>query len=589
MKSEEMRFIRFFIILIAVALFACSRGRNEKLEEIDALCDSHPRLAMLMLDSIDYNHFSSADRHRFDLLSIKSRDKAYVRHTSDSLILDVIDYYQSHQKSGLYPEALYYGGRVYSDIGDLPTALTYFQKAIDVIPDNKENLRFKSIVNNQTGRLLHSLRLDSAAIQYLEKALMIEQRFTNNEYSLSYTHKLLGNSYLNIKDIKSARQHLDLAVDYSSNLSTADRATILTNLAGILVIEGKLDSALSVIRPLPHIVDSLTLSECLALASELYRDAGITDTAYLYARKLTQLKDPSNKRTGYKVIFSEKLRDYLPKDTLIALVSEYKNTIEEYVDRHKGENAIIQNTRYNYAIHDREREKAEIELLEAKSDRNKAISIGSLAILILIIIIIYIKYRQIKTEVKLRMAIQLVQSLDYSLRLQLLKNNHVKAVMSPYETEYEDKHEQKYLTNSRQDNLRKELLESLQRLSNDELQYSTNDGLLQTQIVKKLHKLLSEDKGIKEDDTKTWKDIEHAVLKFSPEFKERLLVLSLGNMSEKEYRVALLMRCGFRPKEISSLLLRGKSTATDRRRSLTRKIFGNSSDNSALDNIIHKL
>lgn len=156
MKSEEMRFIRFFIILIAVALFACSRGRNEKLEEIDALCDSHPRLAMLMLDSIDYNHFSSADRHRFDLLSIKSRDKAYVRHTSDSLILDVIDYYQSHQKSGLYPEALYYGGRVYSDIGDLPTALTYFQKAIDVIPDNKENLRFKSIVNNQTGRLLHS-------------------------------------------------------------------------------------------------------------------------------------------------------------------------------------------------------------------------------------------------------------------------------------------------------------------------------------------------------------------------------------------------------------------------------------------------
>lgn len=133
------------------------------------------------------------------------------------------------------------------------------------------------------------------------------------------------------------------------------------------------------------------------------------------------------------------------------------------------------------------------------------------------------------------------------------------------------------------------MLESLQRLSSDELQDATNDGLLQTQIVKKLHKLLSEDKGIKDDDTKTWKDIEHAVQKFSPEFKERLLVLSLGNMSEKEYRVALLMRCGFRPKEISCLLLRGKSTATDRRRSLTRKIFGNSSDNSALDNIILRL
>lgn len=583
-----------YIYIALILLFlceACSQKSllDKKFAEIDSLCDSAPSLAMSILDSIDYSSLSTADRHRFDLLSIKSRDKAYVCHTSDSLILDVIDYYQSHQKSGLYPEALYYGGRVYSDMGDLPTALTYFQKAIDVIPDDRDNLRFKRNVLNQTGRLLHSLRLDSAAIEYMEKSIAINDELKNYDSGIAFAYKMLGNSYLNIKDFKKARQHIDLALMYSLNFSSADRSIILMDLAGILVSEGKLDSALSIIRPLPYTVDSLAIPECLALASELYRDAGILDTAYLYARKLTQLKDPSNKRTGYKVIFSDKLSHYVPKDTLIALVSEYKKTIEEYINRHEGENAIIQNTRYNYAIHDREREKAEIELLEAKSDRNNAISIGSLAIMILIIIIIYIKYRQIKTEVKLRMAIQLVQSLDYSLRLQLLKNNHVKAVMSPYETEYEDKHEQKYLTNSRQDNLRKELLESLQRLSNDELQYSTNDGLLQTQIVKKLHKLLSEDKGIKEDDTKTWKDIEHAVLKFSPEFKERLLVLSLGNMSEKEYRVALLMRCGFRPKEISSLLLRGKSTATDRRRSLTRKIFGNSSDNSALDNIIHKL
>ncbi|MDE5998173.1 MAG: tetratricopeptide repeat protein [Muribaculaceae bacterium] len=474
-------------------------------------------------------------------------------------------------------------------MGDLPTALTYFQKAIDVIPDDRDNLRFKRNVLNQTGRLLHSLRLDSAAIEYMERSIAISEELKDNNSGIAYAHVLLADAYLNIKDLKRARDHINFAVTFSSNLSSTHRANILIDFSRILGREGKLDSALSVIRPLPKLVDSLAMSECLALASELYRDAGILDTAYIYARKLTRLKDPSNKRTGYKVIFSDNLRHYVPKDTLIALVSEYKNTIEEYIDRHEGENAIIQNTRYNYMVHDREREKAEVELLEAKSDRNQAISIGSLAILILIIIIIYIKYRQIKTEVKLRMAIQLVQSLDYSLRLQLLKNNHVKAVMSPYETEYEDKHEQKYLTNSRQDNLRKELLESLQSLSSDELQAATNDGVLQTPIVKKLHKLLSEDKGIKDDDTKTWKDIEHAVQKFSPEFKERLMVLSLGNMSEKEYRVALLMRCGFRPKEISSLLLRGKSTATDRRRSLTRKIFGNSSDNSALDNIIQRL
>lgn len=80
-----------------------------------------------MLDSIKYDGLSDHDRHFFDFLSIKANDKAYVRHESDSLILDVIDYYSSHNKDNIYPEALYYGGRVFSDLGDLPTALRYFR------------------------------------------------------------------------------------------------------------------------------------------------------------------------------------------------------------------------------------------------------------------------------------------------------------------------------------------------------------------------------------------------------------------------------------------------------------------------------
>lgn len=51
-----------------------------------------------------------------------------MEHTSDSLILDVIDYYSSNDDRNLYPEVLYYGGRVYSDLGDYPTSLSYFRK-----------------------------------------------------------------------------------------------------------------------------------------------------------------------------------------------------------------------------------------------------------------------------------------------------------------------------------------------------------------------------------------------------------------------------------------------------------------------------
>ena len=55
------------------------------------------------------------------------------RISTDSLIRTVLEYYEKHPGSEQYPEALYYGGRVYSDLGDSPTALRYFQHALDAL------------------------------------------------------------------------------------------------------------------------------------------------------------------------------------------------------------------------------------------------------------------------------------------------------------------------------------------------------------------------------------------------------------------------------------------------------------------------
>ncbi|MDE6560353.1 MAG: hypothetical protein K2K75_03120 [Muribaculaceae bacterium] len=581
-----MRFIRFFTILIAVALFACSRDSNKKLEEIDALCDSNPRLAMSMLDSIDYSTLSAPDRHRFDLLSIKSRDKAYVRHTSDSLILDVIDYYQSNQKSGLFPEALYYGGRVYSDMGDLPTALEYFQKAIDVIPDDKDNLRFKRNVLNQTGRLLHSLRLDSAAIEYIEKSIAINDELKDNDSGIAFAHKMLSNSYLNIKDFKKARQHIDLAEVYSSNLSTADRATILTNLAGILVIEGKLDSALSVIRPLPHIVDSLTLSECLALASELYRDTGITDTAYLYARKLTQLKGPSNKRTGYKVIFSEKLRDNLPKDTLIALVNEYKNTIEDYVDRHEGENAIIQNTRYNYVVHDRERIKAEKKLYVYAILASIAVIIS----LILLGIILYRKYRKADIKADIVTAINIMkEQTEVSNEQTNMRDNEYSGEVDQAKTPLKDD----YIVQEnpeKLDDIKKRIMDRIKIYDDKDINSLVNPVILSSQIYRNLkEKIESRNSITNSEELTVYKNLEELIESVSSGFSYRLRILTEDKITASEQRMAMLMKCGFLPLQISILFGREKNTISTHRRNLSFKITGQKKVDKNLDLIIISL
>ncbi|MDE6633579.1 MAG: hypothetical protein K2K23_11320, partial [Muribaculaceae bacterium] len=113
-------------------VFSGCKGKPEdqRLLEIAEKVSDSPKEMLERLDSIDVSSMKESDRYFHALLSIKAKDKAYIQHTSDSVILKVIDYYSGHKGSGLYPEALYYGGRVYSDIGDAPTALRYFQDAL---------------------------------------------------------------------------------------------------------------------------------------------------------------------------------------------------------------------------------------------------------------------------------------------------------------------------------------------------------------------------------------------------------------------------------------------------------------------------
>lgn len=85
------------------------------------------------------------------------------------------------------------------------------------------------------------------------------------------------------------------------------------------------------------------------------------------------------------------------------------------------------------------------------------------------------------------------------------------------------------------------------------------------------------------------KELEEAVLDSCPEFKLRLMILTLDKMTSIEFEVAMLIRAGIQPKDMAILLDRTKSAITDRRRSLTKKIFGNSANNHDLDILISNL
>ena len=72
-------------------------------------------------------------------------------------------------------EALYYAGRVYSDLGDYPTTLRYFHDALDRISDDPEdNNILRASIASQTARLMLNLRMYSKALPFAETALEMQ-------------------------------------------------------------------------------------------------------------------------------------------------------------------------------------------------------------------------------------------------------------------------------------------------------------------------------------------------------------------------------------------------------------------------------
>ena len=168
-----------FLLVVSGLTAGCNQTVDYPAEF--ALADSlatyrQPEQALCILDSLkpSVSDVSEAIRHKFDLLYIKATDKAYRPFYTDSLILDVIRYYEKHPSHGQLAESYYYGGRVNTELGDATLAMQYYQKAYDVLkemPDNAHTLRLRSNVCSNIARTLHYLDSDSIGVPYILEAL----------------------------------------------------------------------------------------------------------------------------------------------------------------------------------------------------------------------------------------------------------------------------------------------------------------------------------------------------------------------------------------------------------------------------------
>ena len=137
-KKRGMKEKVIFLLLIIMLLASCAGNRKyddlmKRADSIMNVNDDSAKVAIRMLDGVKSQlpEFTKKQRMRYELLRHKAMNKACITFTSDSVMKEVVDYYDHHGSANERMLANYVLGCVYRDMHEAPMALEYYNKATE--------------------------------------------------------------------------------------------------------------------------------------------------------------------------------------------------------------------------------------------------------------------------------------------------------------------------------------------------------------------------------------------------------------------------------------------------------------------------
>lgn len=559
-----MSVIRSLTLLILLSLItACADRISPRMQQLEELAITSPAEALDSITAIDPATLGEADRHFLDFLRVKTADKAYMTHSSDSLILSVVDYESRHRRNGRYPEALYYAGRVYYDLDDYPDALDFFQQALEILPEDTDNQELRLRTLSQTGRLLATLRLYDKAIPYIKEVIEIEKRIKDTLNTV-YNLQLLGGIYLRAEDYTHAEEYFKEAIETGKNLPIQHNARSRVYLSAVEYGRGKIDSALYLIRETPDLVSPVSRDLAIANAAKIYLAAGVADTAYMYAKEILNNDEYDYNEVAFQVLLAPEMRHLISPDSLDLYINQYRSMLEEYYDDNRNQLAINQQAFYNYSLHERDK-------LKAEHSANILKWVLLAVLLIILALTVFILYQRVRYQAKV---IQLHNAIN-NLRNQPQPDDTPSRPVSERRDTVED--------------LRLIFREKLLALQSESTAPVTiHPDILSSGPYLRMQELISSQRGISDTDS-LWLELEETVVATSPSFKNNLKLLSGGKLTSNDLRTALLIRCGITPSQMAILLNRSKGAIVSRRDALSMRIFDRKLGTKTTDSIIRLL
>jgi len=561
--------------------FACQHHYQYPLvlQEADSLCVAQPDSAITLLQSINAEMLQAPEyvQKRYQLLTIKANDKAYITHTSDSLILSLVDYYEHGGDPVYLGEAYYYAGSTYRDLGDAPRALDYYQKALDAMPGN-ENLKVKSKVYAQMGDLFRKQKLYRQAIESFQQS-----------YKCDIIRKdTLGMIY-NLRDIGFAYRGLDKPDSTLVLLNEAHKLSLMINnqqmdnritsqMASLYIQLDSLEKAKAYIRPsLEHPMKN-NLSSIYSIAADIYYRLNQFDSTAYYCNELLRLGNLYAKSDAYERLAHITLNKRKDSSKALAYTDQYL-VLQDSINRITATESIAQmNSLYNYQL--RERENAQLQI---QWQRYYILFLGASLIVVLLLaigsyLVLWYRLRQRKYHEALNHILAEVYSkTDAYIAEKKLELEDVERILGDlsFDNELERSHQEHRRKSLRLEMERVKAEQELQRQREIEIMNSDVQDLLSTQVVLG-NVLRSED----------WTKLEQTINSIHPDFIKKLNTIS--GMTDIKHKVCLLTKLHQRNIDIATLVGRTPSAIT---RLKTRLIqdMGITDPNITFDELIRSL
>lgn len=554
-------------------LTSCAGNRkyDDLMQRADSIMnadDDSAKVAIRMLDGVKPQllEFSKAQKMRYELLRHKAMNKAYISFTSDSIMKEVVDYYDRHGSANERMLANYVLGCVYRDMHEVPLALEYYNKAAEQADTTAADCDYGTLyrVYSQMGFLFSKQYLPYQLLDAFGKAEKYAclAKDTLNAI-INYQNRGDAYDYLGKKDsvvainLRSAKMFKRIGDNYNAAIALGCNYSYYIEKKDTVNAKKAFEAYFSTgYEGNLNYEDSKAYVLCQK--GMYYMFTGQLDSAcYILKQSLKSCKSFSNKAATTKA-----LAHYYAKVNQTSLAMKYALQSSEYND---SDLVAVRKTQLQQtqAMYDYGRNQEIARIADQKAKRSMQMNyMIVLACVILFLLLSYIYRKQLALKKK-KIAVSKKLYEDSLQKLKRLQEEKAKLVA-------ENDNKLAHVITEKENTINKLKAEindlqekySLSSVSNVEL------ALMDSSICKKIKFIeVHPRKKMSDED---WKELADTVEKTIPNFIPRLK----NKLNDKDYQICLLIRLGFSTSLIARLLGLSDAEISKSRKTMLKKLCG---------------